>query len=490
MNMPNSERQCFAAVYDFSASATKKVSHLRDIEELAQLDEAPETRNRSQLLFLNGHPSPQWLNAIGGKFCVDPEFYHRHLDFRAAIGRPNYFTLPSLPSSSDTMTKLRINTIGYRQPRLGLSAQRNPQKYLDGLRSEATKSMVDYENILSMENKWKTGDSIVRDFAIHDAEHFTIEQDISICIDRTGHGWVAIAWLDIGASLERSPYGPWMPSKKQKEDQIEFLPTMQYKQKIALKNSAIPSASHCRESQEMGDFFQSASLIHLDYGRKLDREAAGANPLYTLSDLFRFAATSELQFLNMMATKVAKEMDPASLVQQENPTVANLLHSRQILERHLQRIDENIQFIDAQRNVSPRSSKVDATIESVKNDFRALASRAHELSEQCDRGMTIIMNNATIKESQRAVLQAEGVAKLTRLAFIFIPSSFTASIFGMNVKQFGVGGNVELWVYFLTTIPVIAIATLFLTVDVIGLWRSLFSLVSKRKKVRTNSFPT
>lgn len=248
--------------------------------------------------------------------------------------------------------------------------------------------------------------------------------------------------------------------------------------------------SYCNYNRDNGDFLQSGSLLHLDYGRKLDQETAITNPLYALSDILRFAATSELQFLNMLATKIAKEMDPTILVQQANPTVANLLYSRQILESHIQRIEENIQFIEAQGSLSQsRTPKADATIESVLKDFQALTSRAKSLSAQCDRGMTIIMNNATIRESQRAILQAEGVAKLTRLAFIFVPSSFTASLFGMNVKQFGTGASVEIWLYFVITVPIMLIATLFLTTDVAGYCRSLFSWAIRRKKIRTNSFP-
>lgn len=174
-----------------SLNAARKAVHLHSVDEFNKLHEASSTiKSPAQILFLNGHPSPQWLNAIGGKYRVDPEFYQRHLDFRAAVSRPDYFTLPALPSASEKMVKLRITTIGYRQPRLRLSGYRHLQKHLDGLRADAAKGMADYENTLKMEDKWETGDSIIRDFAIIDAEHCIIEQDISVCIDRVGHGWM------------------------------------------------------------------------------------------------------------------------------------------------------------------------------------------------------------------------------------------------------------------------------------------------------------
>lgn len=128
VNVPEPQRPCFAELYDFSPNAAKKAVHLHNIEGLNELDEASlGNKGRAQILFLNGHPSPQWLNAIGGRFCVNPEFYQRHLDFRAAFSRPDYFTLPALPSASETMVKLRITTICRWQPWLGFCAHQHPQ---------------------------------------------------------------------------------------------------------------------------------------------------------------------------------------------------------------------------------------------------------------------------------------------------------------------------------------------------------------------------
>jgi len=36
------------------------------------------------LLFMKGHPSPEWLLASLATYQVDPEFFQRHLDFRYA----------------------------------------------------------------------------------------------------------------------------------------------------------------------------------------------------------------------------------------------------------------------------------------------------------------------------------------------------------------------------------------------------------------------
>ena len=44
-----------------------------------------------------------------------------------------------------------------------------------------------------------------------------------------------------------------------------------------------------------------------------------------------------------------------------------------------------------------------------------------------------IMSTMTILESQRAIKQAETVTKLTQLAFLFIPATFIATLFGANI---------------------------------------------------------
>lgn len=139
------------------------------------------------LLFLRGQPSPEWLATIGAIYRVDPEYFHGHLDFRAAFGRPDYYPLPSLPSYSDNIVKLRYVTIGHRKMR-GKEAN---QREIDRLRSHGHTGMDRYLHALnqSLDSRTGPGDSIVRDYIVYDLTHFTIEQDISLCVTRKENGW-------------------------------------------------------------------------------------------------------------------------------------------------------------------------------------------------------------------------------------------------------------------------------------------------------------
>jgi Mg2+ and Co2+ transporter CorA len=68
------------------------------------------------------------------------------------------------------------------------------------------------------------------------------------------------------------------------------------------------------------------------------------------------------------------------------------------------------------------------------------------------------------------MLQAEGVVKLTRLAFVFIALSFTTTFFGMNFKEFGIGSQ-SIWEWFIASLPILTVTILLMRYDVSVLWR-------------------
>ena len=208
---------------------------------------------------------------------------------------------------------------------------------------------------------------------------------------------------------------------------------------------------------------QSASLLHLGYGRRRERKALAADPFYALSELFSFAADSEAQFLNMLESDVQRELDHPKLVAQRSPTLSNLLFNQQALDRHVEQVRQTLTMINERSWSQPTSrvslgeeqqNAIGTTAARLSRDFQALIDRAQVLSRQCERGMQVVMYNTQIKEARQGIEQAEEDAKLTRLAFVFIPLSFTTSLFGMNVKQFGTG-TVPIGLWFAVSIPAV-----------------------------------
>lgn len=78
----------------------------------------------------------------------------------------------------------------------------------------------------------------------------------------------------------------------------------------------------------------------------------------------------------------------------------------------------------------------------------------------CTQGITLAMNKATIEESRKAIEQSERVKKLTLLATLFIPLSFSSSLFGMNIDLLGQNA-VAFWWFFVLCVPITLFAYIF-----------------------------
>ena len=58
---------------------------------------------------------------------------------------------------------------------------------------------------------------------------------------------------------------------------------------------------------------------------------------------------------------------------------------------------------------------------------------------------------ASIRESQRSIEEAVSVKHLTQLAFIFIPLTYSTSLFGMNIEEM-TGNGPKLWIFVLISV--------------------------------------
>jgi Mg2+ and Co2+ transporter CorA len=256
--------------------------------------------------------------------------------------------------------------------------------------------------------------------------------------------------------------------------QINYLPIVQHKPGIALKPRSRLVAPINGNEGIPGRIPQSASLLHLNYGRNLGRNVAASDAFYALHEHFCFAAFSELQFLKMLESKLRQELDQSFLVRQQNPTLSNLLYNQQVLDRQIQRIRDNLASIRSRSSAAwPRGPleaekqrKADLAANKLLQDYEHLLSRGLTLSGQCNRDNQVVMNNAMIKESRKAISQPEGVAKLTRLAFFLIPISFTTSFPGMNFVRFG-QGHLSIWIWFVVALLISALSLLLIKCDVL-----------------------
>ena len=128
--------------------------HIFDDTTNAQtfLSANPVSSECSQLVFMRGLPSSDWLNTLGALYKVNPEFFRRHLDF---LQYPTCYDLPALPSLSSHFVNLKITTISVRGKSLGLSD-------VQSVRQNELEVVRRYQNQIGF-NK-DVEDSIVRKF--------------------------------------------------------------------------------------------------------------------------------------------------------------------------------------------------------------------------------------------------------------------------------------------------------------------------------------
>ena len=188
--------------------------------------------------------------------------------------------------------------------------------------------------------------------------------------------------------------------------------------------------------------------------------------MYALSELFNFAASAESQFLNFMKTEIVDAI--RSFDGQEEISLNNLRYNKSLLDEHVDHIIETANVI---RGRGPSSwpkltesderhtAEISERLTDLRNDYEHLLNKAHTLASLCSDGMNTIMNNSMLHESRRAIKQSEGTRRLTILAFLFVPLSMVASVFGMNVVELG-QGSLHIWVPFVVLVPILGISVI------------------------------
>ena len=247
--------------------------------------------------------------------------------------------------------------------------------------------------------------------------------------------------------------------------------------------------------QEQHDLSQSASILHINYGKTLEPATMSNDPFYALNEVFWFVASSYRQYLNMLekkdATRTRFSLKGDQTVQ-DNPNPqewdsTNIRYDRATLEGHIVSLRGTIHTIrhrgvippnPTDKHTWPRAKdpgQADRALDAARQlekTFEILLQQAEQLLTRYRDGMNVLMNRATMAEANKSLAQAKEVAKLTKLAFVYIPLSFTASFFGMNLAPLNAasssgGGRSELqlWVWFVVSSPVLLFSLMLMKWD-------------------------
>jgi hypothetical protein len=110
-------------------------------------------------------------------------------------------------------------------------------------------------------------------------------------------------------------------------------------------------------------------------------------------------------------------------------------------------------------------------------DYEFLIAKAATQIKQNTSSIPAITAMIAVEESRKAIQQANDIKwrnvrkhltpriltrhrALTTLATVYIPLSFVAGVFDMNVTQFNPQINVPIWIYFIVALPITAVSML------------------------------
>lgn len=219
------------------------------------------------------------------------------------------------------------------------------------------------------------------------------------------------------------------------------------------------------------------------YGNSLRPEIMASDTFYTLVELFRLAIASESQFLTLVSHKVKQAITQGR--------IEDLQNALTIIEDHREHILENLALVKAgghSRWPKPKPPEqqhpeVIANKERLHNDLEHLRVFVGHLVDRCTDGISVMMNDAMYRQSQRAIEQTEVTIKLGVLVFFFAPLSLTTSFFSMSVTEVS-ERRISVWVWVIASIVMLGLSF------ILWRWNPLTLLTNVRAKCYQIISPT
>ena len=437
----------------------------------------------SALVFIRGYASPAWLQAIGARFELGPDLFHRHLNYKAfTAGVRDYYSDPSLPSSSNRVFQLMLPTIFTSNFNL---SNGEPKNLLDE-RKQFSHALLKY--FQNLKTSAMVADSVVRDVLVLNKKEYVLQQTISVEVAKLENGWRAIIWMDHGRDLADSAKGPWYPPLNQSFQPHEsyFYPIIVQHTNNDFLGAVSQSISHSADGHNGHPWkaSQNTCLLPFEYGSHLNKEEATEDAFYALSELFHFVASAGVQYLNLFATRIEDELSFIGIDDHAESQQIILINLR-YMKTHLVRYRDQLTGTSAvlrNRNAFnwPQPEEISSTVTAstalLSSDFDYLLERSQNLVRECESGMDTLASNAAVAEAQRSYKTGLQAKKLTIVATLFIPLSFVCSVWGMNTAQLGSGSVSVVWVL-LSLVPT------FLITAAIYFWNDLERYYNSRKAI-------
>lgn len=269
---------------------------------------------------------------------------------------------------------------------------------------------------------------------------------------------IAIVLLDRGQTL--SPKEERLPWQMQRAHEARSL---------------LPAIDYGREDPYKSMRHWSEEYIHLsspeeshpyhpwtDCQRAPSQTLLTSDPFFLLGKLYDSAGLSIGQLLNFLEEDIQTHLDQA-LGDLAN-AASQLRYNLTLLQRLQGFIQSNKYTIDQRGSAAwpqcdqeafPKEYEAMIDLQqTLQKDYEALSRRFKDLARRCEVGSQNLQNQIAINEARQARKQARAVGQLTKLASAFVPLSFVAAVYGMNVKEIN-SDNPPLWSFVLISAVVL-----------------------------------
>lgn len=105
----------------------------------------------------------------------------------------------------------------------------------------------------------------------------------------------------------------------------------------------------------------------------------------------------------------------------------------------------------------------------IREDFCSMFVRLQRCKERVESLMPIVMGAFSLLDAQRTLLEAKYAIRITNIALVFVPLSFSTGLFSM-LDRFR-PGETQFWILWVVAVPIIAAMFAFLFATKRGLPR-------------------
>ncbi|KAF2685912.1 hypothetical protein K458DRAFT_263366, partial [Lentithecium fluviatile CBS 122367] len=378
------------------------------------------------LTVVRGTPKATLLHHICDGLNLDPGGILEYYGFR------NTFRIRSLPSRSPSTATVRFISLGVFSPAPIL------EQGAEQLRAELNHQLrAHYRECL---NDDRPGMERCRRINVHDGRFFTVEQQATlITYEESTASWSGVWLTDFGSN---SSLQPWIPQSSPGV-KAQFYPIAPWGE--CSMSSMAPQG--LRKNIDIGrythpnPFLRALTDLSPDDCRLCEKD-----PFMFLSDIYDTSALSWMQVFSYLHASFA------SLPPSPTDQAPRLRADKELLDRSVSYFSEVLSFLKHPPETWQSHARSKEVAKRLITDFEVLRAEADSLSKWCSESISIAMSTISILDSQKNLAEARRIQFITYLAFIFIPMTFIASCFGMNIQELANPGS-TLRMYFTISVP-------------------------------------